>query len=258
MKIKIVVRKSGLPSDLARSMTWSALEFAKDYISKHSLIAVDRGHKHSDASYEVCVWLSQLCSERAVEFVPISTVFESAAVHDSTLLRSTIDATSAVLAANLKNTETAAQDAFIEMDEVDKEQKEIDDDAACGKSNQSTNVRADNYAYSDGSHFEDNLVASLSRSTGELRKRKGRIDELQAMWDSVPVAAHSDPAASAVRADLLFKIDEQSKLEAKLKVELIDIVDHHCALMGIEHGSRKALAMHESVRRRCLADVDSI
>ena len=176
-------------------------------------------------------------------------MFESAGVHDSTLLRSAIDATSAVLAANLKNTETVAQDAFIEMDEVDKEQQEIDDDAACGKSSHCTKVRADNYNYSDGCHFEDN---------GELRKRKGQVEELQAMLDSVPVAAHSDPAASAVRADLLFKIDEQSKLEAKVKVELIDIVDHHCALMGIEHGSRKALAMHESVRRRCLADVDSI
>ena len=61
VKVKILVRSSpSLPSEVIRSLSYSVLEFVKHTIIPYSV--VDRGHKHSDGTYEIGVWVADaLC-----------------------------------------------------------------------------------------------------------------------------------------------------------------------------------------------------
>ena len=199
-------------------VAYSAIVSLESFLDAHC--CWDRGHKHSNDVSVVHIYCEPRCPQ-SVQLDPDARVFTPATTSD------------------------VHASALSENDAT-----HVPQDAA-------------NHAYvvGDWMHFEDNLIASLSRCTGELQKRKQLIEGLQAMWDSVPVEVHADPAAAAVRASLLLKIDEHNQLESEWVNELINraspLLDDHLRLSGIDHGSREALAIRESVRRRCLANFEN-
>ena len=222
MKFKILIRCSDAsPSPLIAESSYNMLHYIRQLAIQFS--AVDRGHRHSDGTMEICIWLTPwqsansnrtttkpvptpVCSEdsRALTPVPVSDVVAQEFVHTGEL--------AAIVEDHLVG-DVAPLDSCVKDDSADDAQEEL-----C--------------------NF---IVAGLEKSISAIQQRREQIESVHVQWRSVPMAARALDPVVALRTKMQDMMEEQNTLEEKFADDIKDMVKHH-------NGGAAVLA---AVRLRC-------
>ena len=184
-----------------------------------SSCVVDRGHRHTDGTLEMCFWCSeQTLNPHAHAFTPPVDSFVPAVYYP------------------IEQPISNIIEPCVRTDG--------DGVSACGL--------FDTVVEKAVAHIEPVLKNIFARARPEVQqRRKNQIDEIESKMQLVPESARSAPEVCAIQVSLTRLIEEQNGFETVLAAEASKAIDELLIALDIEPCSAVGMAVRETVRTRC-------